>query len=164
MINGRKTCKSLREFPPSYAVDSVDPNQGFLFSRHPAFTALLSAIGYCHFEKKIPLKDIINLIKKADSEGKFNHFNEWSSIWCNLLWDKENSKIIASKHVTLMERMFKYLLGQTEVHLYDQLKEDYKNARTIVEANKVLNWDGTELTIDKDGKILQGVFNLPNKF
>ena len=63
-----------------------------------------------------------------------------------------------------MERMFKYLIGQTEVHLYDQLKEDYKNARTIIEANKVWNWDGTELTIDKDGITLQGVFNLPNKF
>lgn len=136
-----------REFP-KMSLDASNPRKGHLLYRHPAFTALLGAISYCHFSDdiKMSLDDIFTKLRKADAADKMSNMNKWESIFCNIFFKVESNSIkVGVSDQKLLKELFIYLLGGLSENEIPNLEEAYKKARTANQGEVLYNCDGTKL-------------------
>lgn len=128
----RKDTPELRRFS-----HDVGGGQGNMLFRPVGQIALVQAIGFLVYKKRLNLHDIFTKLSRYDAEDGFSKIDFSSSIWYGILYDPLRKRIQVSGK-DLASKLIIYLIaGQEDEFELIKLKTAFAKARTMGEEQAI---------------------------
>ena len=138
--------KQARNFRES-GIKATEKNLGHLLLRPIGQRILADAVGQCVTTDGFKIKDIFKKLSKFAKENGFSHFNEYKSIWCGLVYNTTDKKMVMKGKDLAVQLLVYMLRGQTDK---EDLLEKYKKARTVGKDEAFYSGDGSKVSSKDD--------------